>query len=228
MPAFTTVLGLYKPGGGASGAITPDEPVDVDKINDNFDRLDSAVGFGSWTTSTRPIKPFPGQSGFNSTLDIFERWTGSGWSVILPSYLQASKLASTYATQSQLSGGMLDGRYYTQSALLNNGVLDGLYPRKGVSGSISQTMLPFRCAGGKVTVNPAGSSAPYTVTTKIAFPTGRFNAVPEILLGVYSSDPLFSQASYDNPTSTGFDLFFKRNNNVNTTISWFAYDSINS
>lgn len=41
MPAFTTHLNLYKPGGGSSGLITPDEVVDVDRLNQNMDDIDT-------------------------------------------------------------------------------------------------------------------------------------------------------------------------------------------
>lgn len=43
MPAFTPNLNLYKPGGGSTGLITPDEVVDVDRFNANLDIIDSAV-----------------------------------------------------------------------------------------------------------------------------------------------------------------------------------------
>lgn len=41
MGALTPTLGLYKPGGGSSGVITPDEIVDVDKLNENSDLIDA-------------------------------------------------------------------------------------------------------------------------------------------------------------------------------------------
>lgn len=41
MSALTTFLGLYKPGGGSSGSITPDEVVDVDRLNNNSDLIDA-------------------------------------------------------------------------------------------------------------------------------------------------------------------------------------------
>lgn len=40
MPASTPFLGLYKPGGGSSGLITPDEVVDIDRLNGNSDAID--------------------------------------------------------------------------------------------------------------------------------------------------------------------------------------------
>lgn len=46
MGATTPHLNLYKPGGGSSGLIVPDEIVDIDKINDNSDKIDV------WSTAT--------------------------------------------------------------------------------------------------------------------------------------------------------------------------------
>lgn len=47
MPAFTSFLNLYKPGGGSSGLILPDEVVDIDRINANMDVIDAfASGWG--------------------------------------------------------------------------------------------------------------------------------------------------------------------------------------
>lgn len=40
MGADTPTLGMYKPGGGSSGLITPDETADIDRLNSNFDILD--------------------------------------------------------------------------------------------------------------------------------------------------------------------------------------------
>lgn len=41
MSAFTPFLNLYKPGGGSSGTITPDEVADVDRLNADFDIIDA-------------------------------------------------------------------------------------------------------------------------------------------------------------------------------------------
>lgn len=43
MPAFTPNLNLYKPGGGSTGTIVPDEVVDIDRLNQNSDIIDAAV-----------------------------------------------------------------------------------------------------------------------------------------------------------------------------------------
>ena len=44
MSAFTSRAGLYKPGGGSTGLILPDETVDIDKLNRNFDKIDALLG----------------------------------------------------------------------------------------------------------------------------------------------------------------------------------------
>lgn len=52
MPAFTPNLNLYKPGGGSSGLIVPDEVVDIDRINANMDILDEEIGALQTKTSS--------------------------------------------------------------------------------------------------------------------------------------------------------------------------------
>lgn len=61
MSANTTRLNLYKPGGGATGLILPDEIADIDKINGNMDLIDAAIGARVVTSTTRPTTPFSGQ-----------------------------------------------------------------------------------------------------------------------------------------------------------------------
>lgn len=109
MPAYTTVLGLYKPGGGSTGLITPDEPVDIDKLNGNFDLIDGAVGVGRWASGSRPTTPFKNQTGYNSTLDTIEQWNGTAWVTVLPNYLQPPKFAGYHKiTPTAVSGGTID------------------------------------------------------------------------------------------------------------------------
>jgi hypothetical protein len=79
MSALTTRLGLYKPGGGLTGLITPDEVADIDKINSNMDKLDAAIGYFVCTSTTRPSSPFPGQPIFETDTKNVLYWNaGSG------------------------------------------------------------------------------------------------------------------------------------------------------
>lgn len=61
MATTTPRLGLYKPGGGSTGLITPDEAVDIDKINGNMDIIDAAMGAKVVTSTGRPPTPVDGQ-----------------------------------------------------------------------------------------------------------------------------------------------------------------------
>lgn len=58
MPAFTSFLNLYKPGGGSSGAIVPDEVADIDRLNANFDAIDAFAA--SWGLATSKNQGFVG------------------------------------------------------------------------------------------------------------------------------------------------------------------------
>lgn len=77
MPAFTTKLSLYKPGGGSTGTITPDETADIDKINDDLDIIDAAVGAEICTSGTRPSTPYDGKIIFETDTKRFRTWRQS-------------------------------------------------------------------------------------------------------------------------------------------------------
>ena len=79
MPGTTTKLALYLPGGGSSGLITPDEQLDVDKINDNMKKIDLAAGFIVCTSGTRPATPFAGQNIVETDTRNTMYWTGARW-----------------------------------------------------------------------------------------------------------------------------------------------------
>lgn len=79
MAGTTTKLALYLPGGGSSGLVTPDEQVDVDKINDNMKKIDTAIGFVVCTSGTRPATPFTGQSIIETDTRNTMYWTGARW-----------------------------------------------------------------------------------------------------------------------------------------------------
>lgn len=60
MPEFTPRANLYLPGGGLSGTI-PNEEADIDKLNDNFRKLDSLLGASHVLSTERPSTPVDGQ-----------------------------------------------------------------------------------------------------------------------------------------------------------------------
>lgn len=84
MAQYTTKLALYKPGGGALGTNTPDETADIDKLNGNFDLIDTATGVKICTSSTRPGSPFTGQQIYETNTKLSYVWSGSAWTLITP------------------------------------------------------------------------------------------------------------------------------------------------
>jgi hypothetical protein len=79
MGQTTSRLGLYLPGGGSTGLITPDEPADIDKINDNMVKIDAAAGVRVVTSSTRPSSPYSGLLIFETDTGFTRVWSGSEW-----------------------------------------------------------------------------------------------------------------------------------------------------
>lgn len=67
MSALTTYLGLYKPGGGSSGLIVPDEVIDVDRLNGNSDLID--LWAKGWGDSSKQTRDFTGPAAQRSTID---------------------------------------------------------------------------------------------------------------------------------------------------------------
>ena len=56
--------------------------------------------FPTWTTATRPASPATGQTGFNTTLNILESYTGTQWSSDFPIRLNSTSLTASYTIPS--------------------------------------------------------------------------------------------------------------------------------
>ena len=85
MGQTTQKLGLYLPGGGSSGTNLPDEVMDVDRLNDNFKKIDDfakTVPGGTLVTSVadRTAKfptPVQGNTVFRTDLGYSETYYGT-------------------------------------------------------------------------------------------------------------------------------------------------------
>ena len=82
MPAFTARTGMYLPGGGSLGIGGDDEVADIDRINQNMQKLDDSVGVRAY--SSFPVSPFPGQAvSVGGDSYYFDDETGK-WAQIAP------------------------------------------------------------------------------------------------------------------------------------------------
>lgn len=82
---FTTRLGLNKPN---PDPVTGDY-VDVEKLNENSDRIDGAISFTVCTSTGRPAVPFQGQAILETDTGKTWVWGGSAWLPLLVGNLEA-------------------------------------------------------------------------------------------------------------------------------------------
>lgn len=141
MPAFTSRLNLYKPGGGSSGVI-PDEVVDVDKINDNSDKIDAAIGAPNFTSGTRPAAPFSGQIIYETDTQLLKQWSGTAW-LSIGGKSELDKIAAMY------DGGAIT----TQD--LNTLLKSGSWRQLTAADATVARNYPFAGAIGVLTVEAA-------------------------------------------------------------------------
>jgi hypothetical protein len=77
VPTYTSKLALYLPGGGSSSIGGVDETADIDKLNLNFQSIDTATGVKICTSSTRPATPFTGQQIYETNTKLTYVWNGA-------------------------------------------------------------------------------------------------------------------------------------------------------
>jgi hypothetical protein len=184
------------------------------------------------------VSPFVNQFGLNTTLDTLEKWNGANWVEAGPDRLSPGEDDRELLQKSDYGGtdgqGALDSRYFTQNQLLKGGKLDAIYPDRNTTGSVTQTSLPFRSAGGSDTATnfalDAGTGQ-YVGTKTITFPSGRFDDCPgpPYIFGMATSgDPKGVVVTEVTTSKTQTTLQLSRRNNFDTGFQWFAYRSINS
>ena len=116
---FTTRLGLNKPN---PDPVTGDF-VDVTKLNENADSIDSSISFTVCTSTSRPSPPFQGQAILETDTGIAQVWGGSAWIPIL--------ISKAEFTGNLGIGTVSDGNNL-RKITVNSG---------GTNGSLSQVLL---------------------------------------------------------------------------------------
>lgn len=130
MPASTPFLRLYKPGGGSTGLITPDEVVDIDRLNTNADLIDAFAK--SYGPATERNLSFYGPAALRSSVtgmkrgDMYQesdasnkewRFNGAKWILWNAAPVLVTAFGpgwSSPATEPRrLRVGVIDGRGYT-------------------------------------------------------------------------------------------------------------------
>lgn len=104
MSALTTKLQLYKPGGGLSGLITPDEIADIDRINSDFDIIDANMGFRNVTSGTRPLTPYDGLPIYETDTTRLRIWNNAAGQWLAPGAERGSGTDYVIADLNSLAG----------------------------------------------------------------------------------------------------------------------------
>lgn len=104
MSATTSRLLLYKPGGGLSGLILPDEIVDIDRINSNMDILDANIGFRNVTSGTRPLSPYDGEPIYETDTTRVRIWNNAASQWLAPGAERGSATDYTVADLNAIAG----------------------------------------------------------------------------------------------------------------------------
>jgi hypothetical protein len=182
MSSSTTKLALYLPGGGSSGLITPDETLDVDRINDNMKKLDLAVGVTVCTSGTHPATPFIGQQIVETDTKNTLYWTGAVWTqttgnLKYGSTAQMNALAGVDLWEGLMFSNITDGQLYYRTAtawILYASKLALINQQLDTANSL--TPLMTQVGTGKITGNGT-----VQVSETVTFPVA-FSAVPRVVI----------------------------------------------
>lgn len=147
MAGSTTRLGLYKPGGGSSEDYGADEVIDVDRHNDNFDKIDAAIGAPGYTSASRPSNPYDGQLIWETDTGLMRRWNDaeSEWETMQTT---PTGVVADFAGATAPSGWLIcDG------ASLSRVTYAALFAVLGTTyGSVDSTHFTLPNAKGRVSV----------------------------------------------------------------------------
>jgi hypothetical protein len=129
MGALTSRLKLYKPGGGSTGTILPDETADIDKLNSDFDLIDAAVGAPRFGSTTRPASPFDGQLIAETDTGALAYWDSAG---ALWRYPNPVVTIADLDALAALSAGSFEGRrFHVDSMGVDFEAIDGVWTQIG-------------------------------------------------------------------------------------------------
>lgn len=112
-------------------------------------RLHLGTPVGRWTSSSRPTSPKAGHLGLNVTTAVMEYWTGTAWTELTPSNLDASVITSGTLATARIPN--LDAAKITSGTLT--------VPISGaVTGSVTTTSLTVNTK--KLTISTTAPSSP--------------------------------------------------------------------
>lgn len=169
MGTTTPRIGLFKPN---PDPVTGDD-VDVTDLNDNADKIDSAVGFLSCTSGTRPASPYDGQAIYETDTNKFKAWVEGAWTEVGPVPVTLSQIypvGSIYISTSSTNPNTTFG-FGTWAAIQGRVLIgaDGTYTGGSTGGAATKTLtsteLPSHSHAVGTLANAAEASHTHGVGT---------------------------------------------------------------
>lgn len=181
MSALTTKLSLYKPGGGLSGLILPDEIADIDRINSNMDILDANIGFRNVTSGTRPISPYDGEPIYETDTQRIRIFNNAAGQWLAP--------GSERGTLSDYSVADLDGLAAITDMIAGDTVVvrsaaNWTFIRNTANSAWAQNSIPTFATAAARDTEYAKAAGVYKVAGVQAFVTAMSSLIPMIFNGV--------------------------------------------
>lgn len=118
MGAYTPRAGLYKPGGGSTGLILPDETVDIDKLNANFDIVDSLLGARNVPSAASYAGTMDGDLVYAQDTEYLHMYSAGAGALVTPRLPGATRFAGTNAERSATIGRDGDSWWSTEDKSL--------------------------------------------------------------------------------------------------------------
>lgn len=112
MGSYTTRAGLYKPGGGSTGQITPDEVADIDKINGNSDIIDLLLGARNIPSASSYAGTFDGDLVYTRDTGILHMYSATEGKLVVPKFPGASRFIGTKAQRDAYTSPTLGDSWY--------------------------------------------------------------------------------------------------------------------
>ena len=103
MGQLTSRAGLYLPGGGSTGTNLPDEPADIDKLNDNFRTVDRLLGARTVPSAASYTDSFDGDLVIPADDEILRMYSASENGLVFPRTRGGTRFAGTLAERDAFS-----------------------------------------------------------------------------------------------------------------------------
>lgn len=104
MGELTPRRGMYLPGGGSTGLIVPDEVADIDRLNENFRKIDSMLGARVLPSASSYTDSYDGDLVYAEDTELLKMYSSNAGKLIDPRVLGGNAFKGTKAQRDAFTG----------------------------------------------------------------------------------------------------------------------------